>query len=109
MTNSSIDTKQPRKKSEVYKFKNKEIIEKKEPNKVLMGNCEICGVLSEINHQRRCKKCRYLIWKFSQNKGILVRGLKRLDIPEDKIKYVLKEEWNMLFNNYQSRKNTPSD
>jgi len=104
MANPDTESKKFRKKSDVYKFKNNKIIEKKEPNKVRMGDWEICGVLSEINYQGRCKKCRYLLWKFSQNKGVLVRGLKRLDIPYDKIKYVLKEEWNMILTITKAKK-----
>jgi len=98
MANSNNDSKKSRKNPEVVKFKNKEIIEKKGLKKVRMGDCEICGIYGEINQQRRCKRCKYLVWKFSQNKGVIVRSLKRLNIPDDQIKYVLKEEWNMLFN-----------
>jgi len=98
MANPNIESKKSRKNPEVFKFKNKEIIEKKGVKKVKLGDCEICGVYTEINQQTRYKRCRYLVWKFSQNKGVIVRNLKRLDIPDDKIKYVLKEEWNMLFN-----------
>jgi hypothetical protein len=109
MANPNIDSKNMFKKSEVFKFKNNELIEKKGLKKVRMGECEICGEYSEINYQGRCKRCKYIMWRFSQNKGVIIRTLKRLNIPDEKIKTVLKEEWTLLFNNYKGTRTKKED